>query len=104
MGTVPWAGAVVGGGWARLFECIDGYIRGSRGPVPSGAVVFWCGVAAVVWGGDILGGLQFSRGIWVWWEGGGGQGAMKFSYLKLFVRQFVYTVFISNNHASFHLW
>ena len=48
MGTVPWAGAVIGGGWGRLFEYIDGYIRGSRSPVPSGAVVFWCGVAAVV--------------------------------------------------------
>ena len=57
MGTVLWAGAVVDGGWARLFEYIDGYIRGLRSPVPSGAVFFWCGVAAVVLGGgDILGG------------------------------------------------
>ena len=76
MGTVLWAGAVVDGGWARLFEYIDGYIRGLRSPVPSGAVFFWCGVAAVVLGG---GGVYIGRALVFAGDlglvGGGGGGA-----------------------------
>ena len=73
MGTVLWAGAVVDGGGARLFEYIDGYIRGSRSPVPSGAVFFWCGVAAVVLGGGgYIGGALVFAGYLGWVGGGGG--------------------------------
>ena len=91
MGTVLWAGAVVDGGGARLFEYIDGYIRGSRSPVPSGAVFFWCGVAAVVLGGGIYWAGSSFRGVFGFGGGGRGWGralaydSMKFSYLKLFV-------------------